>query len=85
MMDEKIGMNTPRLFGIKHSNRDFSKKESWSKNKFNSAFPAALIAYMGHKGIKPIYLKLNKTGQLSKDYISAESLFGADPLSKNLH
>ncbi len=25
----------PALFGIRHSNRDFAKGESWSKNKFN--------------------------------------------------
>lgn len=31
----------PGLFGLEHgrSNRDFSKEESWGKNKFNNAFP----------------------------------------------
>ncbi|RKZ70412.1 MAG: HindVP family restriction endonuclease, partial [Candidatus Parabeggiatoa sp. nov. 1] len=40
----------PRLFGIKHSNRDFSNKESWGKNQFNSSFPVALACYMSDKG-----------------------------------
>ncbi len=75
----------PSLFGIKHSNRDFSNKDSWSKNKFNSSFPASLIAYMGSKEIKCIYLKLNSEGKLIKDYISAEALFRSNPLNDNLY
>ena len=33
----------PSLFGIKYSNRDFSQKETWGKNCFNSSFPIQLI------------------------------------------
>ncbi len=36
----------PALFGIRHSNRDFTKADGWSKNNFNSAFPASLCCYM---------------------------------------
>ncbi len=75
----------PSLFGVKNSNRDFSNKDSWSKNKFNSSFPASLIAYMGAKGIKCVYLKLGPDGKIIKDYISAESLFHSDPQSDNLY
>lgn len=66
---------TAALFGIKNSNRDFSKAESWSKNKFNSSFPASLISYMGSKGIPCVYLKLDGQGKVVKDYIPAEQLF----------
>ncbi|MDQ6961476.1 MAG: hypothetical protein Q9M28_02945 [Mariprofundaceae bacterium] len=33
----------PRLFGLSKTNRCFSKKEDWGKNKFNSSFPASLL------------------------------------------
>jgi len=42
----------PFLFGIKHSNRDFSDRNTWGKNQFNSSFPAALSAYLSHKGLE---------------------------------
>jgi len=29
------------LFGLNHSNRDFSQRESWGKNQFNNSFPAS--------------------------------------------
>jgi hypothetical protein len=44
----------PRLFGIEHSNRDFSKKESWGKNQFNSSFPVAFACYMSEKAIENV-------------------------------
>ncbi len=74
----------PSLFGIKHSNRDFTKKEDWGKNKFNSTFPAALIAYMDSKSIPSVYLKLNEKGEVTKDYISATELFRSHPLDDSL-
>jgi len=75
----------PSLFGIKHSNRDFTKKDSWSKNNFNSAFPASLIAYMDSKNIPCVYLKLNEKGEVVKDYISAKELYQLNPLDDNLY
>jgi hypothetical protein len=75
----------PSLFGIRYSNRDFSKRESWSKNKFNSSFPAALIAYMNANNLRCVYLKLNSDGRVEKDYISGEELFKLDPLSDDLY
>lgn len=32
----------PGLFGITHSNRDFSLKDTWGKNQFNSSFSSSL-------------------------------------------
>jgi hypothetical protein len=74
----------PALFGIKHSNRDISKPDSWSKNKFNSTFPASLIAYMDSIGINPVYLKMGENNSISKNYISAENLFLLNPLDDSL-
>lgn len=76
---------TPALFGIKHSNRDFSDKDSWSKNKFNSSFPAALIAYMGSKNMNCVYLKLNEDGKVVKDYIAPADLLHANPLDDSIY
>jgi hypothetical protein len=75
----------PSLYGIKHSNRDFTIKDSWSKNKFNSSFPASLIAYMSSKNMPCVYLKLNEKGQVVKEYITAEQLFHLNPLDDNLY
>lgn len=75
----------PSLFGITHSNRDFTKKDSWSKNNFNSSFPAALIAYMDSKNIPCVYLKLNNKGEVVKEYINATDLFHLNPLDDNLY
>ncbi|RKZ74258.1 MAG: restriction endonuclease, partial [Candidatus Parabeggiatoa sp. nov. 1] len=74
----------PRLFGIKHSNRDFSNKESWGKNQFNSSFPVALACYMSDKGFENVYLKLDNNLKVSHDTISSESLFGMVPHSEML-
>ena len=40
---------SPGLFGLSKTNRDFSKKESWGKNQFNSSFPASLCCYLDSK------------------------------------
>lgn len=49
-------INKPRLFGLTNSNRDFSLKDTWGKNQFNSSFPIALCCYMASKGIDVNYL-----------------------------
>lgn len=74
----------PALFGIKHSNRDLSKPDSWGKNKFNSTFPASLIAYMSSIGLNPVYLKLGENNEIVHDYISAQELFRLNPLDDSL-
>jgi hypothetical protein len=55
----------PSLFGIQNSNRDFTKADGWSKNNFNSAFPASLCCYMASLKINPVYLVIDEQGQLS--------------------
>lgn len=75
----------PSLFGIKYSNRDLSKEESWGKNKFNSTFPTALIAYMDSIDLKCVYLKMGENNTIVKDYISAEELFSLNPLDESLY
>lgn len=66
----------PALFGLQHSNRDFTLPESWGKNQFNSSFPTALACYMGSKNIDPVYLVLNPTFSVVHHKISVQSLLG---------
>lgn len=44
------------LFGLVHSNR--KPEDHWSKNRFNSSFPAAVAAYMLENDIPAIYNRL---------------------------
>lgn len=74
----------PSLFGIKHSNRDFSDKDSWGKNQFNSSFPAALSAYLAHKNLENVYIRLNENLETYHDRISTENLYGLPSNSENL-
>lgn len=66
----------PSLFGIEKSNRDFTQKDAWGKNQFNSSFPASLVSYMGSKNIKLNYLTLDKNGQVNHSYLDHKDLFG---------
>ena len=71
----------PGLFGLAHSNRDFTSLNNWGKNQFNSSFPAALAAYMGAKGIPCVYLKLNEALAVYHGEISTAELYRANPTS----
>lgn len=75
----------PGLFAQNHNNssRDYSKPYFWGKNQFNSSFPASLVAYMGSKGIKPVYIKTDAHNSIIHDYITASDLYMIDPLSDN--
>ncbi len=80
-----MAQQLPSLFGQKHASRDYTQKKSWGKNMFNSSFPASLIAYMHSKGIKPIYLRIDKECKVKHEYIAADKLFGIDPLSDDAY
>lgn len=77
-------MDKPQLFGIRHSNRDFSAKQSWGKNQFNSSFPAALTAFIHSKGLACKYLILSKKLKVEHDFLKIEDFFGQIPTSKDL-
>lgn len=75
----------PGLFGIKHSNRDYTQAEAWGKNQFNSSFPAALACWLHSKGLEAIYIEAD--GQLSTKigHIGIDEVFGIDPASEQLY
>lgn len=72
---------SPSLYGLKHTNKDFSLKESWGKNQFNTAFPTALGCYMHQKEVDPIYLVLNPNLEVEKKTIKVNNIYGIDPLA----
>ncbi len=68
-------MNSPGLFGINNSNRNFTEKETWGKNQFNSSFPVALCKFMKNEKVDPNYLKV-KNEKICHDLIDINDLFG---------
>jgi len=74
----------PSLFGIKHSNRDFTDEKAWGKNSFPNAFPASLGAYLFSKNLESVYIKLNENFETYHDAISITELYGLPPTSENL-
>jgi hypothetical protein len=74
----------PALYGITHSNKDFTQRESWGKNQFSSTFPASLVAYMANRQIDSVYLKLDKSHRIVHETIEAKNLLGLNPDSDNL-
>lgn len=74
----------PGLFGLKYSNRDFTQKNAWGKNQFNTSFPASLSAYLQHKEFENVYLTLNDDLSIGHKKITTSELYGINPLSDNL-
>ena len=70
----------PHLFGLTHSNRDFTVKDTWGKNQFNSSFPASLCCFLHSIGERANYLAI-QGGTFGCDEISLTQAFNLDPLS----
>ncbi len=76
-------VNKPHLFGLTNSNRDFSLKDTWGKNQFNSSFPIALCCYMASKEIDVNYL-ISKNNQIKCQSISVNEAFGTEADSQDI-
>ena len=76
--------DNPGLYGINHSNRDFTNKNTWGKNQFNSSFPASLSAYLESKGFENVYLTLDQNLKVVHQKISTSDFFGLSPNSDDL-
>ncbi|MGK7889963.1 MAG: HindVP family restriction endonuclease [Leptolyngbyaceae cyanobacterium] len=72
------------LFGLKYANRDFTQKEAWGKNCFNSSLPASLCSYLSFRNLDNIYIKLDASLSVEHSQISTADLFGINPQSDNL-
>lgn len=70
---------TPSLYGIEHSNRNFSDPYYWGKNQFSSSFPVALACYMRDTGRTAVSIthsggRATQTGEISFDDVFGTSL-----------
>ncbi len=74
----------PGLFGLVNTNRDFTRKAEWGKNKFNNSFPVTFACYMGYNKLEPVYLCLDNNLNVVHKSITIETLFGLKELSSNL-
>ncbi len=74
----------PGLYGITNSNRNFTQKNSWGKNQFNSSFPASLSSYLSHKNLENNYITLGNDLKVKHSFISTTELFGINPKSENI-
>ncbi|WP_313934907.1 HindVP family restriction endonuclease [Nostoc sp. FACHB-280] len=84
MLLGNIPNQQPGLFGLIYSNRDFTQKEAWGKNCFNSSFPASLCSYLYSLNLENVYIKLNSNLKVEHSSISTENFYGIDPTSDNL-
>lgn len=76
---------SPGLFGLKNSNRNFMDASSWGKNQFNSSFPASLAAYMEKQGLECVYLKTDKKLNVVHSKISTTELYGINPIGEDVY
>lgn len=72
------------LFGLDKTNRDFTQRESWGKNQFNSSFPASLCCYLDAKAIEANYLKISE-GKLKIATIPIREVFGISPTDNDAY
>ena len=78
-------IDNPRLFGIVRSNRDYTLKDTWGKNQFNSSFPAALACYLHSKGMKAVYYTTDDRMSKIISHIGIDELYGIDPFSDSTY
>lgn len=74
----------PGLFGLNNTNRDFTQKETWGKNQFNSSFPAALCCFLASKNIPANYLAI-VSADLKPVDISIHDILGINPSSPDTY
>jgi len=74
----------PGLFGLCKTNRDFTQKNAWGKNQFNSAFPAALCCYLASKQLEANYLAI-QSGSFCHSTLAIEAVFGLSPHDPDLY
>jgi len=77
---------TRGLFGLTHTNLDFSHKGTggWGKNKFNNAFPVSLLCFMASRGLNLPLIEAKSEGgiaSINRSRIDVEDVFGASPES----
>lgn len=80
-----VKKETPSLFGIAKSNRDFSDAYYWGKNQFNSSFPVALACYMRSIKQPLVYINFDTNTSTSISTIDVENLWGSTKQNQDLY
>jgi len=75
----------PSLYGLKKTNRDYTKKETWGKNQFNSSFPASLCCYLDSKDIEANYLSIQDKTFSATATIKISDVFGISPKNDDIY
>jgi len=75
---------SPHLFGLNNSNRDFTSRDSWGKNQFNSSFPASLCCFLHSIGENANYLSMYE-GSYQCIEISISNAFKINPLDDDTY
>jgi hypothetical protein len=73
------------LYGIKHSNRNFSDEYYWGKNQFNSSFPAALACYMRDCGHSAVYIRHVANRKTEVSAVPFCQVFGSELRNEELY
>lgn len=76
---------TASLYGIHHSNRNFSDPFYWGKNQFNSSFPVALCCYMRDKGLDANYIRLGPGLEVEQSHVSFDVVFNTEKPNEDLY
>jgi hypothetical protein len=63
----------PGLFGLNKTNRDFTLRETWGKNQFNSSFSASLCCFLESKNLPANYLAISSR-KFSQNFISIKDV-----------
>ncbi len=74
----------PSLFGLDNSNRDFTSKNSWGKNQFNSSFPTSLCCYLHSIDKTANYLSI-QGGEFKCAEVPVSQAFNIDPLDDDTY
>jgi len=76
MAESEENHQTASLYGLKHSNRNFSEPIYWGKNQFNSSFPMALCCYMRDTGRTAMSIRMKRDLTTAIEECSFEEVFG---------
>ncbi len=76
--------NQPSLFGLKKTNRDFTQREAWGKNQFNSSFPAALCCFLSSKNLQANYLAITDK-KFGAKLTTIENVFGINAFDEDIY
>ena len=82
--------NVSALYGIAHSNHDFSQEAAWGKNTFTNSLPISLAQYLNAEhgaGIMEIRAVEDEDGQIgtSQAEIALEEIWNVSPENASFH